>query len=229
MNGINTVNSIKSADYQSKLQETIKEKIASKEENSGLFSNALGESPAVKVDISSRGTEMLDNARKMEELEKSIVKRELTPLSEDQLKRVPNARTGDEILSRMKEVDPKAYKEYEAIRAKRENGEIGKDDHSEAQFIARWAMKDELPQLSAWEDMKTGKETTSKSEKTTTDTDRVDKEVEKLKRRKAQIEQDLVSAKEEDKENLENELRAVKAELAQKDSDSYRRQNAVIS
>ena len=32
MNGINTVNSIKSADYQSKLQETIKEKIASKEE-----------------------------------------------------------------------------------------------------------------------------------------------------------------------------------------------------
>ena len=149
-------------------------------------------------------------------------------MNEDQLKRVPNARTGDEILSRMKEVDPKAYKEYETIRAKRENGEIGKDDHSVAQFITRWAMKDELPQLSVWEDMKAKKETSYKSEKTTTDTDRVDKEIEKLKRRKAQIEQDLVAAKKEDKESLENELRVVNAELAQKDNDSYRRQNAMI-
>ena len=229
MNGINTANSIKSADYQSKLQETIKEKIATKEENSSFFPNALGESPAVKVDISSRGTEMLDNARKIEELEKSIVKRELTPLSEDQLKRESNARTGDEILTRMKEVDPQAYKEYEAIRAKRENGEIGKDDHSEAQFITRWAMKDELPQLSVWEDMKAKKETANKSEKTTTDTDRVDKKIEKLKRRKAQIEQNLISAGDEEKERLEKELRTVKTELVQKDSDSYRRQNAVVS
>ncbi len=228
MNGINTANSIKSADYQSKLQETIKEKIAAKEENSSFFSNALGESPAVKVNISSRGTEMLDNAGKMEVLEKNIVKRELTPLSENQLKRVPNARTGDEILSRMKEVDPQAYKEYEAIRAKRESREGGKNDHSEAQFITRWAMKDELPQLSVWEDMKAKKETANKSETTTTDTDRVDKEIEKLKLRKAQIEQNLVSAKKEDKESLENELRVVKAELAQKDNDSYRRQNAMI-
>ena len=54
-------------------------------------------------------------------------------------------------------------------------------------------------------------------------------EIEKLKRRKAEIEQDLKASIGEEKDRLEVELHMIEAELAQKDNDTYRRQNAVVS
>ncbi len=68
-----------------------------------------------------------------------------------------------------------------------------------------------------------------KSESTTTDTDKVDREIEKLKKKKALLERELHTADESRKKELERELRQVETELAQKDNDTYRRQNAVIS
>jgi predicted RNase H-like nuclease (RuvC/YqgF family) len=70
-----------------------------------------------------------------------------------------------------------------------------------------------------------------KSEKCTTNTDSVDKEIEKLKEEKKQIEQQIRSANgdEEKKKELERKLEQIENELSQKDTDSYRRQNAVIN
>ena len=68
-----------------------------------------------------------------------------------------------------------------------------------------------------------------KSESTTTDTDKVDREIEKLKEKKARLEQEIRTAEEDQKKRLEQELHQVEAELVQKDNDNYRRQNAVVS
>ena len=236
MNNINPVNIDKSAEYNNKLQDTFKNKINAKEENSSLFSNAFGDGPAVKVEISSRGAEMSEKVKNGEMPEGAIKQLERTPLTETQLKSVKGSSSGEEILAKMKEYDPKAYKEYEELREKRENG--GKEQaKEEAMFITRWSMRDKLPQLSCWEDMDKRKNDSdelrkssdkTKSESTTINTDRVDEEIEKLKRRKAEIEQKLKTSGAEEKDRLEVELHMIQAELAQKDNDTYRRQNAIV-
>ena len=236
MNSINPVNIDKSAEYNNKLQDTFKNKIDAKEENSSLCSNAFGDGPAVKVEISSRGAEMSEKVKNVEMPEGAIKQLERTPLTETQLKSVKGSSSGEEILAKMKEYDPKAYKEYEELREKRENG--GKEQaKEEAMFITRWSMRDKLPQLSCWEDMDKRKNDSdelrkssdkTKSENTTINTDRVDEEIEKLKRRKAEIEQKLKTSGDEEKDRLEVELHMIQAELAQKDNDTYRRQNAIV-
>ena len=236
MNNINPVNIDKSAEYNSKLQDTFKSKIDTKEKNSSLFSNAFGDGPAVKVEISSRGAEMSEKVKNGEMPEGAIKQLERTPLTETQLKSVKGSSSGEEILAKMKEYDPKAYKEYEELRKKRENG--GKEQaKEEAMFITRWSMRDKLPQLSCWDEMDKRKNDSdelkkssdkTKSESTTINTDRVDEEIEKLKRRKAEIEQKLKTSGAEEKDRLEVELHMIQAELAQKDNDTYRRQNAIV-
>lgn len=71
----------------------------------------------------------------------------------------------------------------------------------------------------------------SPSEKCVTDTDRVDKEIEKLKEKKQQLEQQIRSASGDEKKvrELEKELAQVESELSQKDNDTYRWQNAFVS
>lgn len=68
-----------------------------------------------------------------------------------------------------------------------------------------------------------------KSESTTTDTDKVDREIEKLKEKKVRLEQEIRTAEDDQKKRFEQELHQVEAELAQKDNDNYRRQNAAVS
>ncbi len=66
--------------------------------------------------------------------------------------------------------------------------------------------------------------------KTTGNTDKVDREIEKLKQTQAQLEQKIAAAKEpKDKESLETQLAQVEAELKLKDNDTYRRQNMEIT
>ena len=67
-----------------------------------------------------------------------------------------------------------------------------------------------------------------KNESTTSDTDKVDREIEKLKEKKARLEQEIRTAEDDQKKRLEQQLRQVEAELVQKDNDNYRRQNAVV-
>lgn len=68
-------------------------------------------------------------------------------------------------------------------------------------------------------------------EKCTTNTDKVDREIEKLKEQKQQLEQQIKAAS-EDKEKvkeLEKELAQIESQLSQKDNDTYRRQHAVTT
>ena len=70
-------------------------------------------------------------------------------------------------------------------------------------------------------------------EKCVTNTDKVDREIKKLKEKKQQLEQQIQSASGDNKENkireLEKKLAQVENELRQKDNDTYRRQNASVS
>lgn len=58
-------------------------------------------------------------------------------------------------------------------------------------------------------------------------TDQVDREIEKLKEKKKQLQQQIQAAFGDEKkvEDLKRELAKVESELSQKDNDSYRRQN----
>ena len=74
------------------------------------------------------------------------------------------------------------------------------------------------------------KSTTSKEEECTINTDAVDREIEKLKEEKRQLEQQVQAETDENKvKELEKKLAQVEAELSQKNNDTYRRQNAVVS
>ena len=80
-------------------------------------------------------------------------------------------------------------------------------------------------------DVQPKEEPAKKAEKCTTNTDNVDREIEKLKEEKEQLEQQIKAAA-GDKEKvkvLEKKLAQIEGELSQKDNDTYRRKNAVIS
>ena len=68
------------------------------------------------------------------------------------------------------------------------------------------------------------------AEETTTNTDAVDQEIQALKKKREQLEQQLSAAADPaEAERLEQQLAQTESELRQKDNDAYRRQNAVIS
>ena len=69
------------------------------------------------------------------------------------------------------------------------------------------------------------------AEKCVANTDKVDREIEKLKEKKQQLEQQIQSASGDEKKirELEKKLAQVENELSQKDNDTYRRQNASVS
>ena len=74
------------------------------------------------------------------------------------------------------------------------------------------------------------KSATGKAEECTTNTDAVDREIEKLKEEKRQLEQQIQAETDDKKvKELEKKLAQVEAELNQKNNDTYRGQNAVVS
>ncbi|MDE6132938.1 MAG: hypothetical protein K2G04_06155 [Oscillospiraceae bacterium] len=73
------------------------------------------------------------------------------------------------------------------------------------------------------------KEEREKSESCTCDTDRVDGEIKRLREKQEQLEQKLRAAEGENAERIRKQLESVSAELAMKDNDAYRRQNAIFS
>ncbi len=70
----------------------------------------------------------------------------------------------------------------------------------------------------------------SPAETCTTDTGRVDRELEQLRRRREELARQADAQTDPSRaQALEQKLAGVEAELARKDNDSYRRQHAVIS
>lgn len=72
-------------------------------------------------------------------------------------------------------------------------------------------------------------DSSDKSGTTTANTDKVDREIKALREKARILAQRLHGADESTAEQLERELEQVTAELAQKDNDDYRRQNAVFT
>ena len=69
-----------------------------------------------------------------------------------------------------------------------------------------------------------------KAERCTANTDQVDREIERLRRRKEALEQQIAAQTDDAKtEELERKLAQAERELAQKDNDAYRRQHTVFS
>lgn len=69
-----------------------------------------------------------------------------------------------------------------------------------------------------------------KAETCTGNTDQVDREIEKLKKKQAELERQISSETDDTKiKELEKKLAQVKNELRQKDNDAYRRQHATFS
>ena len=69
-----------------------------------------------------------------------------------------------------------------------------------------------------------------KAERCTGSTDQVDREIERLRRRRETLEQEIRSQTDDAKiKELERKLAQVERELAQKDNDAYRRQHTVFS
>lgn len=92
-------------------------------------------------------------------------------------------------------------------------------------------MYDDPKRAAKAKDVQPKEEPAKKAEKCTTNTDIVDREIEKLKEEKKQLEQQIKAAA-GDKEKvkvLEKKLAQIERQLSQKDNDTYRRQNAVIS
>ncbi len=80
------------------------------------------------------------------------------------------------------------------------------------------------------EPVKSDDDEQEKSESCTANTDKVDAELKRLKEKQEQLEQQLMSANDEERKKLlEKQLAAIESELAQKDTDSYRRSHAVFS
>ena len=69
------------------------------------------------------------------------------------------------------------------------------------------------------------------AEKCVANTDRVEREIRKLKEKKQQLEQQIQSVSGDEKKirELEKKLAQVENELSRKDNDTYRRQNASVS
>ena len=92
-------------------------------------------------------------------------------------------------------------------------------------------MYDDPKRVAKAKDVQPKEEPAKKAEKCTTNTDNVDREIEKLKEEKKQLEQQIKAAA-GDKEKvkvLEKKLAQIEGKLSQKDNDTYRRKNAVIS
>lgn len=68
-----------------------------------------------------------------------------------------------------------------------------------------------------------------KAETTTANTDKVDRELESLRKRQEKLTQQLRAAAPEQAEDIQRQLDQVNRELAQKDNDAYRRQHTVFS
>ena len=92
-------------------------------------------------------------------------------------------------------------------------------------------MYDDPKRAAKAKDVQPKEEPAKQAEKCTTNTDNVDREIEKLKEEKKQLEQQIKAAA-GDKEKvkvLEKKLAQIEGELSHKDNDTYRRKNAVIS
>ncbi len=92
-----------------------------------------------------------------------------------------------------------------------------------------WLGKDEDGQPKVYFDDPEKKASAGKAESCTGNTDKVDREIEKLKKKQEELERQINSETDDTKlKELEKRLAQIERELSQKDNDTYRRQHATF-
>lgn len=145
-------------------------------------------------------------------------------------------------LDMMRTMDSDAYTEYQKISKESSN-----EDRplNELKYLTKWyesAVKKNPSMVDDYEKTKEAygdskkvtkskDEPAPKAEKCTTNTDNVDKEIERLKEKKKQLEQQISAATGDESrmKELKQKLNQIERELSQKDNDTYRKLNAEIS
>ncbi len=125
---------------------------------------------------------------------------------------------------------PPVYDEYSPVEKSEPIGQywLGQDEEGQPKvyFDEPKAAEENADKAAAPEKKAGGK----KEEKCIGSTDKVDREIERLKKRREALEQQLAAATDESEiKNLQNKLKQVESELARKDNDTYRRSHMQIS
>lgn len=139
-------------------------------------------------------------------------------------------------LDMMRTMDSSAYEEYQKISQESSNEDRPLNT---LKYLTNWyesAVKKDPSLVDQYEEQlekrAKGKDgNAASSDVCTTNTDRVDKEIEKLKEQKKQLKQQIMTAVGDPgkAEELKKKLSQIERELSRKDNDAYRRQNAVVS
>ncbi len=150
--------------------------------------------------------------------------------SEDKTRSSPIAHVKDEYIPEKKQEPSGRY-----WLGKDEDGQpkVYFDDTKQAADALE--KQDEIPDINAPDQDKVAgspekKASGDKSGSCTCNTDKVDREIEKLKKKREELERQINSEKDNTKiKELEKKLARVESELRQKDNDAYRRQHSTFS
>ena len=160
--------------------------------------------------------EKVQGASKVQKPEEEAQGRQLKPVMDEYLPEEPQEPSGRYWMGRDEDGQPKIYFDDPERAA---DGPKQPEDAPEAEKPKQAGQGAKGPE---------GKK--DKDETWECNTDKVDREIEKLKKQQQELKQRLNSETDEAKiKDLEHQLAQVEQELKQKDSDTYRKQNATYT
>ena len=160
--------------------------------------------------------EKMMGASKVQKPEEEARDRQLKPVMDEYIPEEPQEPSGRYWMGRDEDGQPKIYFDD---RSQAADAPKQPEDAPEAEEPKQAGQGAKGPE---------GKK--DKGETWECNTDKVDREIEKLKKKQQELEQRLNTETDEAKiKDLEHQLAQVEQELKQKDSDTYRRQNAAYT
>ena len=165
-------------------------------------------------------------ASKVQKSEEESQGRRLQPAMDEYVPEEPQEPSGRYWMGKDEDGQPKIYFDDPERAA---DGSKQPEGVPDAKTPDADAPKDEEPDL-AGQGAKGPEGKKDKGETWECNTDKVDREIEKLKKKQQELEQRLNTETDEAKiKDLEHQLAQVEQELKQKDSDTYRKQNATYT
>ena len=165
-------------------------------------------------------------ASKVQKSEEESQGRRLQPAMDEYVPEEPQEPSGRYWMGKDEDGQPKIYFDDPERAA---DGSKQPEGVPDAKTPDADAPKDEEPDL-AGQGAKGPEGKKDKGETWECNTDKVDREIEKLKKKQQELEQRLNTETDEAKiKDLERQLSQVEQELKQKDSDTYRKQNATYT
>ena len=158
--------------------------------------------------------EKVQGASKVQKPEEEAQSRPLRPMMDEYIPEEPREPSGRYWMGRDEDGQPKIYFDAPERAADAPGQPEDAPEAEEPKQAGQGAKGPEGKKEEVWEG----------------NTDKVDREIEKLKKKKEELEQRLNTETDEAKiKDLERQLAQVEQELKQKDNDTYRRQHAVYT